>query len=139
MICLKPNQEPPEVFPRCLGAVFFFMTKSLMGLNLSENFLITTDAWFVAPDGQQYRAVWGKVTVHTDEETLGIKTNAKSSNWYVLVGSEEKRVVIAGCQIHYACVSKEKPNTNDVKETWVSPQQAKVFDGQLITKIYLAQ
>ena len=66
---------------------------------IGKNYLITTDNWFFAPDGECYRAVWGTVNaILSDEETLGIKTNRNSTNWYVSIG----RMVIAGCQIHYA-------------------------------------
>lgn len=68
-------------------------------LSIGDNFLITTDNWFYAPDGKKYRSVWGKVRhINDAKETLGIKTNAKSTNWYVIIGN----MVIAGCQIHYA-------------------------------------
>lgn len=61
--------------------------------------LITTDNWFYAPDGKQYRSAYGTVRgIHTDEKTLGIRTNARSTNWYVQVGD----LMIAGCQVHYA-------------------------------------
>lgn len=66
---------------------------------IGKKYLINCDAWFIAPDGHQYRAVFGTVNnVMTAEETLGVKTNAKSTNWYVSIGN----ALIAGCQIHYA-------------------------------------
>ena len=72
--------------------------------------LITSDAWFYAPDGKQYKAVWGEVEIVSDA-ILGIKTNVRSSNWFAKIGSEDKYVIIAGCQIHYACRCEEKPET----------------------------
>lgn len=61
--------------------------------------LITTDNWFFAPDGNSYRAVFGTVkAARTAEETLGVRPNGKSTNWYVEIGN----MTIAGCQIHYA-------------------------------------
>ena len=66
---------------------------------IGKKALITTSAWFYAPDGKQYRAVFGTVKgIKSDQETLGIKTNNKSSNWYLEIGN----TIIAGCQIHYA-------------------------------------
>ena len=71
---------------------------------LNQKYLITTNEWFSAPDGQMYKAVFGTVTaIRTDEETLGIKTNARSANWYVLIGN----MIVAGCQIHYAIRSND--------------------------------
>ena len=74
-------------------------------MKIGQKYLITTDNWFIAPDGEQYRSAFG--TVHeivNSEIALGLKTNAKSTNWYVLIGD----MVLAGCQIHYAV------RTNDV-------------------------
>ena len=68
-------------------------------MKVGDKILITTKEWFIAPDGHQYRAVFGTVKgVRSDEETLGIKTNRGSTNWYVEIGN----MIVAGCQIHYA-------------------------------------
>lgn len=70
-----------------------------MNIEPGQKALITTDEWFYAPDGRQYRGVFGTVkAVRSSEETLGVRTNAKSTNWYVEIGC----MTIAGCQIHYA-------------------------------------
>ena len=76
---------------------------------MTGKYLITTDAWFYAPDSKQYKAVWGGIEIVSDD-ILGIKTNVRSSNWFAKVGSEDNHVIIAGCQIHYACRSENKPN-----------------------------
>jgi hypothetical protein len=61
--------------------------------------LITTNDWFVAPNGQTYKAAFGTVKAVLDsQQVLGVRTNARSTNWYVELGS----LTIAGCQIHYA-------------------------------------
>ena len=80
---------------------------------MEGKYLITTDAWFIAPDGKQYKAVWGEVNVISDM-FLGIKTNAHSSNWFVKVGSESNHVIVAGCQVHYAIRCEDKPNNEIV-------------------------
>lgn len=70
-----------------------------MNVEVGKKALITTDAWFYAPDGKAYRAAFGTVrAVRNDQETLGVKTNARSANWYVEIGC----ITIAGCQVHYA-------------------------------------
>lgn len=70
-----------------------------MNLNVGDKAIITLDNWFYAPDGMTYRAVFGTIkAIRSSEETLGVKTNAKSTNWYVEIG----RMTVAGCQIHYA-------------------------------------
>ena len=79
---------------------------------VGKRVLVTTDNWFYAPDGRQYKAAWGTVrAVETDEKTLGVRTNARSTNWYVQVGC----LVIAGCQIHYVTAC-ETCNTGEVMD-----------------------
>lgn len=104
-----------------------------MGPQIGEKVLITTDAWFVAPNGEMYNAVFGTVqAIQSAEETLGIKTNSKSTNWYVQVG----RMTIAGCQIHY-CIRTDEVST-------IPPKREIEHDGKLnacrtnLTRIYEA-
>lgn len=67
-------------------------------IKVGEKFLITTDNWFIAPDGRQYKSVFGTVhEVSNADSTIGIKTNRNSTNWYVEIGD----MIVAGCQIHY--------------------------------------
>lgn len=81
---------------------------------MTGSYLITTDNWFYAPDGKQYKVVWGNVQI-TGDEVLGIKTNARSTNWYAKVGSDDNHIIVAGCQIHYA-VKCRKPNVEEVDD-----------------------
>ncbi len=75
-----------------------------MNIEIGKTYLLTTNAWFFAPDGRTYRAAFGTVHgIHSSEETLGIRTNAKSTNWYVQIGS----LTVAGCQIEYAVQTDE--------------------------------
>lgn len=70
-----------------------------MNIEVGKMALVTVDNWFYAPDGKNYRAVFGRVKgCFTAEDTLGIRPNGKSTNWYLEIGN----VTIAGCQIHYA-------------------------------------
>lgn len=82
---------------------------------MQGKYLITTDNWFYAPDGKQYRAGGGEATVLGDD-VLGVKTNRNSSNWFVQVGSDDSHVIIAGCQIHYAVKCKERPSNQSTVE-----------------------
>lgn len=94
--------------------------------------LVTTDAWFLAPDGREYRCAFGTVEgVYGDKDTLGIATNRNSTNWYLKIG----HLVIAGCQIHYVAIC-DAVNTKEVSD-W------KLEDGKVIrykrpSMIYLA-
>lgn len=94
-----------------------------MNIEIGKTTLITTDNWFYAPDGMTYNAVFGTIKViSTAEDTLGIKTNSKSTNWYIEIGC----MVIAGCQVHYAIrtnncnfnkvISWDADATNGIKE-----------------------
>lgn len=104
---------------------------------MTGKYLITTDGWFIAPDGRQYKAVWGEVTILQDS-FLGVKTNAKSSNWYAKVGTEENHVIIAGCQIHYAVKCEAKPVTTEV-EDWMADASAGIKRYNRPTQIWTAE
>lgn len=103
---------------------------------MKGKYLITTDNWFYAPDGLKYRAVWGEVKILNDD-VLKIKTNARSTNWYAFIGSEEKGMVVAGCQVHYAVKSNKKPNTERVKDLSYNSSGASEFERN--TEIYIAE
>lgn len=76
--------------------------------SIGDEVLITTDNWFVAPDGKQYRSAFGTLhSINSDEATLGVRTNDRSTNWYVQIGN----LTIAGCQIHYA-VKTDRESVN---------------------------
>lgn len=84
---------------------------------IGDKVLVTTDAWFYAPDGKMYRAAFGTVhAISSDEQALGIKTNARSTNWYATIGN----LMIAGCQIHYA-VKTDYANLGNVSN-WSAEQ-----------------
>jgi hypothetical protein len=106
---------------------------------IGKNVLITTSEWFFAPDGQQYRAVWGKVLIVDDKLALGIKTNTKSTNWYAVVGDGDKRAIIAGCQIKYAVCCFEKPILAKCKGEKVIDTTGEVVGYEVNSVIYLAQ
>lgn len=74
---------------------------------IGKKYIITTSEWFFAPDGNSYKAVFGTINgIMNDQETLGIKTNRNSSNWYLSIGN----MIIGGCQIHYAVKTDECSN-----------------------------
>lgn len=94
-----------------------------MNIQIGQKALITCSNWFYAPDGSQYRAVYGTVkAIRNDEETLGIKTNRGSSNWYVEIGN----MTIAGCQINYA-IRTDKCNVDSAFDHHVTEGVTKNF------------
>jgi hypothetical protein len=103
---------------------------------MKGKYLITTDAWFYAPDGLKYRGVWGNVDI-LEDSVLGVKTNRNSSNWYAYVGNKEKGMVVAGCQIHYAVKCDKAPNTKKVKDFSYGNSTAESFERP--TEIYIAE
>jgi hypothetical protein len=103
---------------------------------MTGKYLITTDRYFVAPDGKTYTAVWGDVNI-LEDSILGVKTNRNSANWYAMVGKNGKEITIAGCQIFYAIKCEEKPYTEDVEDWTVDNGK---FDTYVRpTKIYIAE
>lgn len=93
-------------------------------MNTGEKYLITADSWFYAPDGKTYKAAWGTVAILGDD-ALGIKTNRNSTNWYAQIGSGDRHIIIAGCEIHYA-VRCESPPSSGPGESW------KLIDGGMV-------
>jgi len=86
---------------------------------MKGKYLITTSEWFVAPDGKTYQAVWGNVEIRQDDKALGVKTNRQSTNWYAKIGTKENHVIVAGCQIFYACKAEKRPNDKP-EESWMA-------------------
>jgi hypothetical protein len=105
---------------------------------VTGKYLITTDKFFVAPDGKSYSAVWGEVKILGDETIMGIKTNRQSANWYAQVGGNGREIVIAGCQIFYAVRCEEQPNTDKV-EDWYNGPDGRIVESIRPTRIYLAE
>ena len=103
---------------------------------MQGKYLITTDNWFIAPDGKEYKAVWGNVEI-LEDKFLGVATNRNSSNWFAKVGSEQNHIIVAGCQIHYAARCEEKPNTGKVESWSTGENGCKEF--QTPTRIYISE
>ncbi len=79
---------------------------------VNQKVLITTNNWFIAPDGKQYRAVHGTLkAVHESGKTLGFIPNRSHANWFIEIGE----MIIMGCQVMYI-VKTETVNTDDVDE-----------------------
>ena len=101
-------------------------------MKIGEKFLITTDNWFFAPDGEQYRSVFGTVHAVVDSsQALGVRTNAKSTNWYVLIGD----TLVAGCQIHYA-VRSERFNPAPSELVEIDHEGVRHVSANAVCRIY---
>jgi len=94
---------------------------------MTGKYLITTDCWFYGADGKQYKSVWGEVEIVGDD-ILGIKTNARSTNWFAKISGEKNHIIVAGCQIHYAIKTDEKPNVDSVIDWTVESGEIKKYN-----------
>ena len=101
-------------------------------MRVGKKFLLTTDNWFFAPDGENYRAVFGTIHGVLDAETcLGIKANRNSSNWFVAIGD----MIVAGCQIHYATRAEAfNPLPSELVE--IDHEGARMITSNAMTRIY---
>lgn len=65
---------------------------------IGKTVLITTNNWFIAPDGVQYKAIFGVLhAINATQGTLGFTPSRNHTNWFAEVGN----MTIAGCQILY--------------------------------------
>ena len=104
---------------------------------MKGKYIVTTDNWFYAPDGNSYKAVWGDVTI-LEDTFLGIKTNRNASNWYAKIGTEDNHVVVAGCQIHYAVKCDPKPHTQSYRHELTHELEVKSVVADT-PRIYIAE
>ena len=103
---------------------------------MTGKYLITTDHWFLAPDGRTYNGVWGNIEI-LEDGILGVKTNRMSTNWFAQVGGNGREIIIAGCQIHYAVKCEEKPYIGDVEDWGAGDGKFETYTRP--TKIYIAE
>lgn len=104
---------------------------------MKGKYLITTDSYFIAPNGSQYKSVWGEIEILSDS-FLGVQTNRNATNWYAKIGSEKDHVIVAGCQIHYAVKSDKEPNSG-IAEDWAMDAQNGVRIEKTPSKIYITK
>lgn len=103
-------------------------------MQIGQNYLITTDAWLFAPDGENYRAAFGTVHAVVDSEAvLGLRTNRNSTNWYVVIGD----MILAGCQIHYA-VRAQRYNPAPTKTAEIDHEGQRMVSENATSRIYNA-
>lgn len=79
---------------------------------IGKKVLVTTQGWFIAPNGVQYKGAFGVLkAIHTSESTLGFTPSRTHTNWYLQVGN----ITIAGCQVLY-CVESNECNLGMVED-----------------------
>ena len=77
-----------------------------------KHYLLNLNEFFIAPDGKQYKAVWGRCEpVHINHPTMGLGDNLhntrQSANYFISV--DGGKFIVAGCQVMYACQCDEEP------------------------------
>lgn len=65
---------------------------------------------------------------------LGVTTNARSTNWYIRVGTKKNHVIVAGCQVHFVC--KSKTVRLGKAESWSQDDNVKPHIQVLPSRIY---
>lgn len=84
-----------------------------MNYLLDKNILVTTSDWFMAPDGIQYKAIYGKLTkIYNAKELIGFDPARQHTNWVYQIGS----ATIMGCRIMYAIECTIPPNMSTVTD-----------------------
>lgn len=81
---------------------------------LNQKVLITTQDWFYAPDGKQYRAIWGTLKgVHEAKSVLGFVPGRTHDNFFIEIGN----AAIAGCRGLYCVLCPTKPDFKEVEHS----------------------
>jgi len=101
-----------------------------------NRYLVTTNAYFYGPDGDQYRAAWGKCFIEKIEQVLGFTPIRPSTNWFLRVGEGAGSVIIAGCQIHYLMECPERPKSKFIGQTYIDKDTGREYSQDAI---YLAE
>jgi hypothetical protein len=101
-----------------------------------EKYLVTVDDWFIAPDGEQYKSVWGTCRIKTIEEVFGFTPSRPSTNWYMEIGNEDCPCVVAGCRIHYAIACPKRPCNDFVTAKYIEKEQGLTYSAN---RIYFAE
>ena len=102
-------------------------------VSVGDQVLVTTDEYFMSPSGILYKAAFGTLKgIYTAEETLGVKPNGKSTNWYAVVGN----MTLAGCQIHYV-IKTNKCNLGETTD-WCTMSDGSISQQTFPYRIYNA-
>jgi len=102
---------------------------------INKKVLITTQNWFTAPDGKDYKSCWGTLkAIHEAGKSLGFIPNRSHANWFIEVGN----MIIMGCQVMYVIDCPEKPKMEMVK-AWTSHAEKGIIEYDRPTIIYMAE
>ena len=62
--------------------------------------IVVCKDWILAPDGENYMAFEGTVTIVHDEQAIGFKVRGNDTNWMArIAGKSGMTINILGCQV----------------------------------------
>lgn len=100
---------------------------------IGKKVLITTQGWFTAPDGIDYRSVWGELKdIKEAGKHLGFIPNRAHANWFIEVG----KMIIMGCQVMYV-IECDKPEVGPTK--CYSVHEGKLLEYDKPTSIFVSE
>lgn len=86
---------------------------------IGKKVLVNTKDWLIAPDGEQYKAVYGTVKeifLCTEKEVPGAKNSNTHANWYLQIGNTFVNVCDVGSCIITDSISVLPPKRRDTYE-----------------------
>lgn len=102
--------------------------------HIGKNVLINCQNWFTAPDGKDYKSVWGKLAaIHEAGKMLGFIPNRSHANWFIEIGNMQ----IMGCQVLYFIACEDPPNF-DVSDAWNTTDKFEIVNYKRPCVIYNA-
>jgi hypothetical protein len=100
---------------------------------INKTCLITTSGWFYAPDGRQYKAVWGTLkAIHEVSKAFGFIPSRAFANWFIEIGD----MTIMGCQVLYV-IACDKPNTDKILDWHSESKNEPIVEFERPTAIYI--
>jgi hypothetical protein len=101
---------------------------------INKTVLLTSQSWFYAPDGKQYKSVWGTLKgIHEAGKTLGFIPNRSHANWFIEIGN----MTIMGCQVLFVVLC-DKPEMGPVTDWTYEKEGGKAIEYERPTAIYIA-
>jgi hypothetical protein len=78
--------------------------------------LVTFSNWFHAPDGQVYKAAWGKITILTEKrKTVGFSADIVNESYNrigcndIQIGDGDKSLIVSGSLIQFVLECSDIP------------------------------
>lgn len=103
---------------------------------LQKKVLLSLHNWIFAPDGKQYRAIYGTLhSINESKNIFGFVPSRNHTNWFAEIGN----MIIMGCQIQ-ACIVCEKDPETQITDFIVREHElaVKVVEYDQPSKIYFA-